>query len=149
MRTQLWIDGSWRAGADGQVISVSDPSSGEEIATVAAGSPADAHAAVDAAARAQPAWAAEPPRVRAEVLRACFQTMIDHTDELAELIVREHGKPFAEAKGEIAYAAEFFRWNSEEAVRIHGSIGSAPSGANRVIVRHPPVGVVVLSLIHI
>ena len=144
MRTQLWIDGTWRAGADGEVIPVIDPSNGEQIALVASGTPADATAAVDAAAAAQVRWAAEPPRVRGEVLRACWQTMIDHTDELADLIVREHGKPLAEAKGEVAYAAEFFRWNSEEAVRIHGSVSTAPSGANRFIVRHPPVGVVVM-----
>jgi succinate-semialdehyde dehydrogenase / glutarate-semialdehyde dehydrogenase len=78
------------------------------------------------------------------VLRGCWSTLRDHTDELAELITSEHGKPLADARGEIAYAAEFFRWNGEETVRIHGSIASAPSGANRIIVRHPPVGVVVM-----
>jgi succinate-semialdehyde dehydrogenase/glutarate-semialdehyde dehydrogenase len=78
------------------------------------------------------------------VLRRCFDILIDHTTELAELIVRENGKPMGDAKGEIAYAAEFFRWNAEETVRIHGSLGLAPSGANRIIVHHPPVGVVVM-----
>ena len=70
--------------------------------------------------------------------------MIDHTDELATLITTEHGKPLADARAEVAYSAEFFRWNAEEAVRIHGSLGRAPSGANRIIVHHPPVGVVVI-----
>jgi succinate-semialdehyde dehydrogenase / glutarate-semialdehyde dehydrogenase len=144
MRTELLIGGSWRAGADREVIPVLDPASGEELAGVAAGTAADAVAACDAAAEAQPHWAATPPRERAEILRACWQILVDHTDELAGLITSEHGKPQPDAKGEIAYAAEFFRWNAEEAVRIRGSIGTAPSGANRIIVHHPPMGVVVI-----
>ncbi len=75
---------------------------------------------------------------------AAWQLMVDHTDELARLITLEHGKPLADARGEVAYAAEFFRWNSEEAVRIQGSLGIAPAGANRIVVHHPPVGVVVI-----
>ncbi|MEQ8842118.1 MAG: NAD-dependent succinate-semialdehyde dehydrogenase [Acidimicrobiales bacterium] len=144
MRDQILIDGEWRDGTDGQRIAVLDPATGEEIASVAAGTAADATAAVDAADRAQRSWAATPPRERAEVLRGCWSTLVDHTEELAELITREHGKPLADARGEVAYGAEFFRWNSEEAVRIHGSMGTAPGGANRIIVRHPPVGVVVM-----
>ncbi len=144
MRDQMLIDGEWRDGADGDRIAVLDPATGEEITTVAAGTPADAAAAVDAADRAQKAWATVAPRERAEVLRSCWQILCDHADELAELITREHGKPLADARGEIAYAAEFFRWNSEEAVRIRGSIGTAPAGAGKIIVRHPPVGVVVM-----
>ncbi len=93
---------------------------------------------------AQPGWAAAAPRERSEILRACWQTLVDHTDELATLITTEHGKPLADARAEVAYSAEFFRWNAEEAVRIHGSLGTAPSGANRIIVHHPPVGVVVI-----
>jgi len=142
MQTKLLIGGEWSDGAD--TLTVLDPSNGNHVAEVAAGSPADAVAACDAAADAQKRWAATAPRVRAEVLRACWQTMVDHTDELAGLITTEHGKPLADAKGEIGYAAEFFRWNAEEAVRIHGSISTAPSGANQIIVRHPPVGVVVI-----
>jgi succinate-semialdehyde dehydrogenase/glutarate-semialdehyde dehydrogenase len=144
MRTQLLIGDQWRDGADGERISVVDPATGEEFASVAAGTPADAVAACDAAAEAQRSWAATAPRVRSEVLRSCFQILIEHTDELAELIVRENGKPIADAKGEVAYAAEFFRWNAEETVRIRGSLGIAPSGANRIVVHHPPVGVVVM-----
>ena len=144
MKTRLLVDGVWRDGADGDEIAVFDPATGEQITSVAGGTPADAVAACDAAAVAQKLWAATAPRVRAEILRACWQALVDHTDELGELIVREHGKPLADAKGEVAYAAEFFRWNSEEAVRIHGSIGTAPGGANKIIVRHPPVGVVVI-----
>ena len=144
MRTELLIGGQWRDGSDGERLVVDDPATGDAITTVAAGTPADAHAAVDAAAAAQVGWAATPPRERSEILRSCWQTLLAHSDELAELITREHGKPLADAKGEIAYAAEFFRWNAEETVRIHGSIGTAPSGANKIIVRHPPVGVVVM-----
>lgn len=124
MRTELLIDGTWRAGAGGEQIAVLDPATGDELAKVAAGTPADAVAACDAAATAQRLWADTAPRVRAEVLRSCWQILVDHTDELAQLITSEHGKPLADATGEIAYAAEFFRWNSEEAVRIHGMMGT-------------------------
>ncbi len=144
MQTQLLINGEWRDGAHGQRISVLDPSTGEEIASVAAGTPADATAAVDAATAAQKLWAKVAPRERSEILRACWKTLLDHAGELTELITMEHGKPLADARGEVTYAAEFFRWNAEEAVRIHGSIGLAPSGNNNIIVRHPPVGVVVI-----
>lgn len=144
METELLIDGEWRSGENGDRITVLDPATGNEITTVAAGTPADAATAVDAAAQAQIAWAATAPRVRGEILRNCWQAMVDNTDMLADLIVREHGKPRADAVGEVAYAAEFFRWNAEEAVRIHGSLGIAPGGDKRIIVHHPPVGVVVM-----
>jgi succinate-semialdehyde dehydrogenase/glutarate-semialdehyde dehydrogenase len=144
MQTQLLIGGEWRDGSGGDRFDVEDPATEEIVASVAAGTTADATAACDAAATAQERWAETAPRERAEVLRRCWQLLVDHTDELAELITLEHGKPLADARGEVAYAAEFFRWNSEEAVRIHGSLGIAPSGTNRIIVRHPPVGVVVI-----
>ena len=144
MKTDLLIGGVWRSGSDGDRIEVLDPATGEVVTDVAAGTPADATAAVDAAAAAQPGWAATAPRVRAEILRSCWQILVDHTDELADLIVKEHGKPRADAVGEIAYASEFFRWNAEETVRIHGSIGLAPAGDKRIIVQHPPMGVVVM-----
>ena len=144
MRDQMLIGGAWRDGSDGSRISVVDPSTGEEITTVAAGTPADATAAVDVADRAQRDWARVAPRDRAEILRSCWSTLVGHCEELAELITREHGKPLADARAEVAYAAEFFRWNSEEAVRIRGSMSTAPAGANKIIVRHPPVGVVVM-----
>ncbi len=144
MQTRLFIGGQWRDGSDGEEFTVTNPANGEEVARVASGTAADAVAAVDSAAAAQAAWAAEPSRVRGEILRNCWTTLIDHTDELAELIVREHGKPLADAAGEVAYAAEFFRWNAEEAVRIQGTIGWSPTGANRMIVHHPPVGVVLM-----
>ena len=144
MRTQLFIGGRWCDSADGATMPVTDPSTGEHLADVAAGGAADAVAAVGAAAAAQRGWAATPTRVRSEILRACWAGMLRHSDDLAELIVREHGKPLAEAHGEIAYAAEFFRWNAEETVRLGGEMYHAPSGANRFLVHHPPVGVVAM-----
>ncbi len=144
MRNQLFIDGSWRDGSGGDRIVVIDPATAEPVTEVAAGTPDDAVAACDAADRAQRSWAKVGPRERSEVLRNCWATLVEHTDELAELIVTEHGKPLADARGEITYSAEFFRWNAEEAVRIRGTLATAPSGANRMIVHHPPVGVVVM-----
>ena len=144
MQTQLLVGGEWRDGSSSERFDVEDPATESVIASVAAGSVDDATAACEAAASAQPGWAATPPRERGEILRRAWQLMVEHTDELARLITLEHGKPLADARGEVAYAAEFFRWNSEEAVRIQGSLGIAPAGANRIVVHHPPVGVVVI-----
>ncbi len=144
MQTQLFIAGQWRDGSTNETIAVTDPATGEHIADVASATPADATAACQAAHEAQTAWVVTAPRARAEVLRRCWELMMANQQELAELIIREQGKPMADALGEVAYAAEFFRWNSEEAARIRGSISTAPSGANRIIVHHPPVGVVVI-----
>jgi succinate-semialdehyde dehydrogenase/glutarate-semialdehyde dehydrogenase len=144
MRSELLIGGTWRQGSEDGRISVIDPATDEAVAEVADGTPADAVAACDAAESAQVKWAATAPRERSEILRNCWKIMVDHTDELASLIVREHGKPLADARGEIIYSAEFFRWNAEETVRIRGDIGTAPSGANKIIVHHPPMGVVLM-----
>ena len=121
-----------------------DPATGEVIATVADGGADDGRAAAEAAAAAQPGWAATAPRERAEVLRRAWALLTERADELARLITRENGKVLAEAKGEITYAAEFFRWFSEEAVRLRGQIGTAPAGTNRILVVHQPVGVAYL-----
>ncbi len=144
MQTQLFIGGEWRPGSSGATAPVTNPATGDTITEVALATPDDARAACAAAEAAQRGWATTPPRQRAEVLRRSWELMMEHQDELAELIVTEQGKPMSDAKGEIAYAAEFFRWNSEEAARIRGTIATAPSGANRMIVHHPPVGVVVI-----
>jgi succinate-semialdehyde dehydrogenase/glutarate-semialdehyde dehydrogenase len=144
MRNQILIGGQWVEGSSGERIPVLDPATGEELAAVASGTAGDAVAACDAAAEAQRSWAATAPRVRAETLRSCWQILVDNADELARLITSENGKPLADSTGEVAYAAEFFRWNAEEAVRIRGSLGLAPAGTNRIIVHHPPVGVVVM-----
>jgi succinate-semialdehyde dehydrogenase/glutarate-semialdehyde dehydrogenase len=142
--TDLYLDGGWRPASDNQRIEVTDPASGDVIASVASATVEDGIAAVGAAARAFRGWAAKPPRERAEILRKTFELMMRDRDKLAELMVRENGKPMAEAVGEVSYAAEFFRWFSEEAVRNIGSVSIAPSGANRILVEHQPIGVSVL-----
>src|SRR5690242_5724419 len=140
----LYIDGARRAATGGAIIPVLDPSTESTLAHVPDADPGDAAAAVDAAARAAPDWAATPPRKRSEILRRCFELMTARSEELAHLISLENGKALGDARGEVAYAAEFFRWNAEEAVRITGEFGLAPSGANRIIVDYQPVGVCVL-----
>src|SRR2546423_12938340 len=137
--TDLYIGGSWRPASDAQRIEVQDPATGEVIATVASASVQDALAAVDAAAEAFRPWAAKAPRQRAEILRKAFELMLRDQEKLAELMVRENGKPMVEARGEVAYAAEFFRWFSEEAVRNIGSVSIAPRGAHPIPVEHQPI----------
>ncbi|MBD3783431.1 MAG: NAD-dependent succinate-semialdehyde dehydrogenase [Micrococcales bacterium] len=140
----LFVDGRSVAASDGGRFDVLDPATGEVVATVADGTVEDATAAVDAAHAAGPNWAATPPRERAEVLRRAFEGMTARADELAHLIALENGKALPDARGEVAYAAEFFRWYAEEAVRASGELTTAPSGANRILVLRQPVGVAVL-----
>lgn len=135
------VGGAWETGD--AAATVTDPSTGVQIGSVAVGGPADAARAVDGAAIAQVGWAAASPRERSEVLRKSWE-LISNDPALPSLITSEHGKPLSDARGEVAYAAEFFRWNAEEAVRIGGSMTTSPSGSNRILVRHPPVGVVVI-----
>lgn len=142
--TGLFIDGQWRQGQHGKTIDVMDPSTGEIIAPVADATVDDAMDAVAAAHRAAKGWAATAPRKRSEILRRCFELMIERKDMLAELISLENGKTIADAQGEVVYAAEFFRWFAEEAVRLNGEIYTAPSGANKIVVEHQPIGVAVL-----
>jgi succinate-semialdehyde dehydrogenase / glutarate-semialdehyde dehydrogenase len=142
MRTQLYIDGQWVDGNG--TLDVTDPSDGSVIAKVATAGDAEIEAALAAAHRAAPAWAKTAPRVRAEMLRKAFELMIQEADYLAELISKENGKAITDAKGEVAYAAEFFRWFSEEAVRIAGDFRVAPSGDKRILVTHQPVGLSLL-----
>lgn len=142
--TDLYINGEWTAGSTGQRIEVFDPSTGMPIAAVADASIEDAMGAVDAAYEAAPGWAATAPRKRSEILRRCFELMVERKDMLAELISFENGKSLADSEGEVAYAAEFFRWFSEEAVRLNGEMSTAPSGANKILVQHQPIGVAVL-----
>lgn len=142
--TRLNIGGEWRDASDGAAISVLDPATGAEIAEVASGSADDARQAVDAAASAAESFAAMAPRDRSEILRRSFELMIGQRDELAELIVQEMGKALGEAKGEVTYAAEFFRWYSGEAVRNHGSLTTAPGGDKRIVAIHQPIGISLL-----
>jgi succinate-semialdehyde dehydrogenase / glutarate-semialdehyde dehydrogenase len=136
----LFIGGEWRASGGGAVLPVHDPSTGDALCEVADATPDDGQAALAAAAEAQSAWAATPPRERAEILRRAFEVLIDRQDDLALLMTLEMGKPMAESRGEIAYAAEFFRWFSEEACRIEGSYKMAPTGGSRILTMRQPVG---------
>ena len=142
MRTQLYIDGQWVDGNG--TLDVSDPSDGSVIAKVATAGDAEIEAALAAADRAAPAWAKTAPRVRGEILRKAFELMTQEADYLAELISKENGKALPDARGEVAYAAEFFRWFSEEAVRIAGDFRMSPSGDKRILVTHQPVGLSIL-----
>ena len=137
----LFIAGKWQGARTGRRFDVLDPSTGKAIAAVADGDADDALAALDAASTALPAWSATPPRQRGEILRKCFELMTARADQLARLISLENGKALPDARAEVTYAAEFFRWFAEEAVRIIGEISTAPAGANRIIVEHQPIGV--------
>ncbi|GAA4987981.1 NAD-dependent succinate-semialdehyde dehydrogenase [Yinghuangia aomiensis] len=142
--TDLFIAGRWTPAASGRRIPVLNPADGTEIASVAAGDTADGLAAVAAAHDAARDWAATAPRTRGEILRRAFTLMTERADEIADLIVAENGKSRADALSEVAYAAEFFRWYSEEAVRIDGDLRTAPAGGNKILVMRQPVGVAVL-----
>lgn len=142
--TDLFIGGKWQSGSLPKSIDVVNPSDKTVLAKVADADIAEALLAVDAAADAAASWANTPARQRAEVLRRCWELMTRDADELATLISLENGKALKDAKGEVAYAAEFFRWFSEEAVRIGGDLSVAPSGANRILVQYQPIGVSLL-----
>lgn len=137
----LYIGGEWLSGNG---IPVVNPATADVLAEVPDASVAQAMRAVDAAHDAAAAWRATPARQRAEILRRWFQLMTEHADELAHLISLENGKALSDARGEVAYAAEFFRWYAEEAVRIPGEFRHAPSGAHHILVDHDPIGIAVL-----
>lgn len=141
---QLLIAGQWRDAANGGTVDVVNPSDATAITAIADADVADGLAAVDAAADALAGWSATAPRQRAEILSRCFDLMTERSEELARLISLENGKALPDARGEVAYAAEFFRWYAEEAVRIIGDVSISPSGANRILVQHQPIGVCVL-----
>ncbi|MCW0215345.1 MAG: NAD-dependent succinate-semialdehyde dehydrogenase [Pseudonocardia sp.] len=138
--TGLLIGGEWRPARSGATTTVEDPATGEILAEVADAGPEDGMAALTAAHEAQAGFAAMAPRERGEILRRAYEAMIADLDDLALLMTLEMGKPLAESKGEVAYAAEFFRWFSEEAVRIDGGYATAPNGQSRFLVMKQPVG---------
>jgi succinate-semialdehyde dehydrogenase/glutarate-semialdehyde dehydrogenase len=142
--TDLYIGGKAVPAAGGGRFDVLDPATGTVITSVADGGIEDAMAAVAAAEEAAASWAATAPRARAEILRAAFELMTAQREELATLIALENGKALADARAETSYAAEFFRWYAEEAVRIDGQLSLAPSGSNRIMVTRRPVGICVL-----
>ena len=137
---RLFIGGIWRDATGGATFAVEDPSTGNELAQVADATVEDGTAAMDAAVAAQAEWARSAPRDRGEILRRAFEVITERTDDLARLMTLEMGKTLAESRAEIGYAAEFFRWFSEEAVRIHGRYSMAPDGASRLLTLKQPVG---------
>src|SRR6266403_2736972 len=142
--TDMWIGGKWRKSSDGGRFDVRDPATENKIASVASATVEDAKAALDAASAAFPGWAAKKPRERAEVLRKSFELIMRDAERLAKLITIENGKALSDSRGEVAYAAEFFRWYAEEAVRNIGQVSRAPSSGARIVVQHKPAGVAVL-----
>ena len=140
----LYIDGAWREGSGGGRFPVLDPADGSTIAEFSIASEADCDAAVAAAEAALPAWSATAPRARSEILRRAFEILTAESDVFAEIMVRENGKSWADAKAEAGYATEFFRWFAEEAVRVPGDWRLSPAGDKRIVVTHRPIGVALL-----
>jgi succinate-semialdehyde dehydrogenase / glutarate-semialdehyde dehydrogenase len=140
VQKKLYIGGEWRDASGGGTLEVIDPATEEPLCEVADGTPEDAAAALDAAADKQAEWAASPPNDRAGILWKAFELMMERSDELALLMTLEMGKPLVESKGEIAYAADFFRWFSGEALRIEGTWKHFANGTSRVLVMKQPVG---------
>jgi succinate-semialdehyde dehydrogenase/glutarate-semialdehyde dehydrogenase len=138
--TDLFIAGEWRAASGGGVLAVEDPSTGEPLIEVADAQEQDALVALGAAADAQAEWAATAPRERGEILRRAYEAIVDEAEGLALLMTLEMGKALAESRAEIAYAAEFFRWFSEEAVRVHGRYMVNTTGKGRILTMRQPVG---------
>jgi succinate-semialdehyde dehydrogenase/glutarate-semialdehyde dehydrogenase len=142
--TQLFLGGEWRDASDGGTFDVDNPATGEVLATVASATLDDGKAALEAAEKAFPAWAGLKPRERGEVLRKAFELIMAQHEELARLITMENGKALSDSRGEVTYAAEFFRWSSEEAVRAVGDLYEGPSTGARIVVGHKPAGIAVL-----
>ncbi len=142
--TDLYIGGKWRKASDGGAFQVINPADEEVLAEVASGTVEDGIAALDAADAAFAGWAGRSPRERGEILRKAFELFTARLEDFARLITLENGKARADAMGEAAYAAEFFRWYSEEAVRAPGHLGMAPSSGARILVHHKPAGIAVL-----
>lgn len=142
INSDLFIGGNWISSSE--KLAVIDPSDESTIAEISLAGDVEIELALASAYQAQKSWAKTAPRVRSEILRKAFEIMIAEADELATLIVRENGKIFTDARNEIIYAAEFFRWFSEEAVRITGDYRQAPAGDKRFLVTEQPIGVSLL-----
>jgi succinate-semialdehyde dehydrogenase / glutarate-semialdehyde dehydrogenase len=138
--TGLLIDGAWRPATGGGTFPVADPATTEVLFEVADATPEDGLAALDAADRAWPAWRATSPRTRSDLLRAVFDAMTARAEDIAALVTAEGGKPLAESRAEVAYAAEYVRWYAEQAVRLDGLARRAPAGTHHQLVLRAPVG---------
>jgi succinate-semialdehyde dehydrogenase/glutarate-semialdehyde dehydrogenase len=142
--TDLWIGGKWKKASDGARFDIIDPATESKICDVASATIDDAKAAVDAADAAFAGWAGRKPRERGEILRKAYELIMADAERLAKLITLENGKALSDARGEVAYSAEFFRWYAEEAVRNIGQMSVAPSTGARILVQHKPAGIAVL-----
>lgn len=142
--TRLYVGGEWRDASDGGTFEVVNPATGEVLAQVASATEQDADAALDAAEAAFADWAARKPRERAEILRKAFELIMERKEAFARLISMENGKALPDSRAEVAYAAEFFRWNAEEAVRVLGEVSMAPASGARILVGRKPAGLSVL-----
>jgi succinate-semialdehyde dehydrogenase/glutarate-semialdehyde dehydrogenase len=141
LKRQGWIDGEWVDADSGRVFAVTDPATGRTIVEVADMGVAETRRAIDAAARALPAWRAKTAKERGAVLRRWFDLLIAHTDDLALLMTTEQGKPLAEARGEVAYGASFVEWFAEEAKRTYGDVIPTTGSDRRLLVVKQPIGV--------
>ena len=144
LNTNLLINGKWVESSSQKRIDVFDPSTETVITSVADATIDDGLAAISAASYALVSWSKTSPRARGEILRKAYELMTSRLDWFAELISLENGKALSDAKGEASYAAEFFRWYAEEAVRIVGEVATSPSGSNKMLVQYQPVGVSLL-----
>ncbi len=141
LRQSCLVDGRWIDDPAGNVIAVYNPADGEKLATVPSLGTEQIEQAIDAAVASQPAWARLPAQARTAILRRWFDLIVSHADDLAALMTAEQGKPFAEARGEVLYAASFVEWFAEEAKRVYGETIPAPNGDQRLLVMKQPVGV--------
>jgi succinate-semialdehyde dehydrogenase / glutarate-semialdehyde dehydrogenase len=141
VRRQAFVGGRWADADSAETFAVTDPATGETIADVPRMGAAETRRALEAAADAQPPWAARTAKERAAVVRRLADLMLERLDDLAALLVREQGKPLAEARAEIAYAASFYEWFAEEAKRVYGDTIPPPTGDRRILVLKQPVGV--------
>jgi len=140
-RQACLVGGKWIEAAGGKVVTVRNPSTGEVLGTVPALGAAETRQAIEAAHAAFPAWRKLTAKERATILRRLFNLMIENTDDLAAIMTAEQGKPLAESRGEIAYAASFIEWFAEEGKRVYGDIIPAPKGGQRILVSKEPIGV--------
>ena len=140
-RQQCFVAGVWCDADQGAVVAVNNPATGEELGSVPRMGAAEVRRAIEAANAAWPAWRALPARERAAILRRWHGLMHQHADDLARIMTLEQGKPLAEARGEVAYAASYFEWYAEEAKRAYGDTIPSPSPSTRIVVLKEPVGV--------
>jgi succinate-semialdehyde dehydrogenase/glutarate-semialdehyde dehydrogenase len=142
LREQCYVDGEWVGATGGGTIEVENPATGERIGSVPALTRKDTRAAIEAAERAWGAWRSRSGKERSQVLRRWFDLILECSDDLGALMTTEQGKPFAEARGEVAYAASFIEWFAEEAKRIYGDVIDDPLAGHRIVVLKEPIGVV-------